>query len=112
MCTSLQPSRQPTGSTHLVNRYLISTEPRATIDDDAAESSTNRIDGTDGLVHQDDEGHVGRDGPPPGKRQKISKEEKKKRTGANKARRFAKMKDQLELCWKVAVGNECEFGKE
>ncbi|EJD02013.1 zinc finger dihydrouridine synthase [Fomitiporia mediterranea MF3/22] len=101
------------GTAPIKAEYLISTEPRAAaIDDDAAESSTNHIRGTTGLVHQDDEGHVGLDGTPPGKRQKLSREEKKKRTGANKARRFAKMKDELELCWKVAVGNECEFGKD
>ena len=38
------------------------------------------------------------------------KEEKKKRSGANKGRRFGKMRDEVELCWKIAIGKDCEFG--
>ena len=46
------------------------------------------------------------------KRRKLTKEEKKQRTGANKARRYGKVRDELELCWKVAVGKTCEFGEQ
>ena len=52
------------------------------------------------------------DAPPPGKRQRLSKQEKKKRTGANKGRRYVKMRDEVELCWKLANGEACELGEE
>lgn len=45
-------------------------------------------------------------------RKKLAREEKKKRRGQNKGRRFQKVRDDLELCWKVAAGETCEFGSE
>lgn len=45
-------------------------------------------------------------------RRKFTKEEKKQRSGANKGRRFGKVRDDLELCWKVAVGKTCEYGEQ
>ena len=50
------------------------------------------------------------DGVGPRRRKKSLKEERKKRTGANKGRRFGKVRDELELCWKIATGVTCEFG--
>lgn len=47
-----------------------------------------------------------------GGRKKWSKEERKNKRGANKGRRFQKVRDDLELCWRVAVGKTCEFGSE
>ena len=45
-------------------------------------------------------------------RKKLAREEKKKRRGQNKGRRFHKVRDELDLCWKVAAGETCEFGSE
>lgn len=45
-------------------------------------------------------------------RKKLAREEKKKRRGQNKGRRFHKVRDELDLCWKVAAGETCEFGPE
>ena len=45
-------------------------------------------------------------------RKKLAREEKKKRRGQNKGRRFQKVRDELDLCWKVAVDETCEFGSE
>ncbi|KAF9553435.1 FMN-linked oxidoreductase [Agrocybe pediades] len=42
----------------------------------------------------------------------MTKEQKKARQGQNKARRFGKVKDELDLCWKIANGTVCEFGSE
>jgi tRNA-dihydrouridine synthase 3 len=42
----------------------------------------------------------------------MTKEEKKAQRGANKGRKFGKVRDELNLCWKVAVGSMCEFGSE
>ena len=47
-----------------------------------------------------------------GSRKKWSKEERKNKRGANKGRRFQKIRDELELCWRIAVGKPCEFGAE
>lgn len=53
----------------------------------------------------------GGEGPSnPSQRRKWSKEEKKKRQGANKGRRFGKTRDTVELCWKIANGSMCDFG--
>ncbi|KAH8112384.1 zinc finger dihydrouridine synthase [Phellopilus nigrolimitatus] len=99
----------PSGTAAIKAEFLISLEPRAVIDDDSAENATNHVNGGHRGNREDEDE---RSGPPPEKRQKLSKEEKKKRSGANKGRRFGKMRDELELCWKVAVGNTCEFGDE
>ena len=45
-------------------------------------------------------------------RKKMAREEKKKYRGQNKGRRFQKIRDELDLCWKVAAGETCEFGSE
>ena len=42
---------------------------------------------------------------------KLTKEQKKAQRGANKVRKFGKVKDELDLCWKVANGSVCEFGE-
>ena len=89
-------------------RYLLPNETRVVADDDSAEKATSHINGSTNSVPQDNDDSA----PPPGKRQRLSKQEKKKRTGVNRGRRFGKMKDELELCWKVARGEACEFGSE
>lgn len=97
-------------------RFLLSLEPRRLPDDDSAEIATNHASGaarsSGSTADQDQDGDGERSGMPPGHRKKWSKEEKKKRSGANKGRRFGKVRDEVELCWKVAVGNTCEFGEE
>lgn len=62
------------------------------------------------------------DGEPPAKRVKLSgaakkkaarlaeaerKKEKGKKKGMNTGRKFARVKDETQLCWKAAVGTEC-----
>ena len=74
-------------------------------DDDAAESTTSRGYTLDGNVYE--EGSA-RPGAPT--RKAMTKEQKKAARGANKGRRFGKVRDELELCWKIANGGECEFG--
>lgn len=92
----------------LTSRFLISVVPTQIPDDDAAEGRTahtgertrdNDIDGNPRSFS----------GP---RRNKLSKEEKKAKRGANKGRRFQKVRDEVELCWKIANGKECEFGSE
>ncbi|KAF9075322.1 zinc finger dihydrouridine synthase [Rhodocollybia butyracea] len=100
-------SHFPTGTAAVKSEYLISLEPLATPDDDAAEggggsSSRRDRDGDDG----DERNRTG-----PG-RKKKSREEKKARQGQNKNRRFGKVRDELDICFKIAAGTICEFGAE
>jgi len=78
-------------------------------DDDAAEGKTTgdrnqHRDGRDSTDSRDTRGS-GRGG-------KMTKEQKKARQGQNKARKFGKVKDEFDLCWKIANGSICEFGSE
>lgn len=45
-------------------------------------------------------------------RKKLAKEERKNKRGANKGRRFQKVRDEVELCYRVASGKQCDFGQE
>lgn len=47
-----------------------------------------------------------------GGRTKWTKAQKKEKRGANKGRKFGKVHDQLELCWRIANGKICEHGDE
>ena len=71
------------------------------------------------LDGEEADGDVGNaDGEPPTKkfklsgaqRRKIAKDEKKNKTGQNKGRRFQRVHDEQEICWKIACGLECPFG--
>ncbi|KAF8513739.1 zinc finger dihydrouridine synthase [Hysterangium stoloniferum] len=93
--------------------FIISTKA-PTPDDDAAEDTTNPVD--EQLAHDIEADRD--DGEPPAKRQKLSgaqrkkmaKEDKKKARGANKARKFGKVTEEVELCHKLASGFQCDFG--
>ncbi len=93
-------------SSLIESRYLISVEPVAVPDDDAAEGGTNHPT-TSG---RDDRDRDDRGGGP--SRKKKSKEEKKARQGQNKNRKFGKVRDDFDLCFKVASGSVCDFGPE
>lgn len=106
-----RPSDHALYSSH---RYLISPDgarlaPQA--DDDAAEGNTSHLNG--------DVDYASNDGEPPAKKQKLSssqkrklsKEEKKTNRGMNKGRRWQKTRDEVDVCWRVATGGECEFGE-
>lgn len=40
----------------------------------------------------------------------MTKEQKKAQRGQNKARKFGKVRDDFDLCWKIANGSVCEYG--
>ena len=99
-------------------RYVISIHDSTIPDDDAAEGNTNQVTGgrfsSDAKSAEDGnedlgEGHKRLSGA---QRKKIAREEKKKQRGQNKGRRFQKVRDELDLCWRVAAGQLCEFGDE
>ena len=86
---------------------------QASADDDTAEASTSNVkhprpDGGDDTKAEGD--HISKK-PRTGKA-KLSKEEKKKQRGSNKGRRWAKTKDELDLCWRFAGDGQCEFGEK
>jgi hypothetical protein len=48
-------------------------------------------------------------------RKKLARErnaEKKKNKGQNKARRFQRVHDEQEICWRLACGLQCELGEK
>ena len=84
---------------NLFSRYLLSPQPRAGPDDDAAEGSTK--------INQDPRDSRDPESSGAQRSKKFSKEEKKNKRGANKGRRFQRVRDEVELCWKVASGRNC-----
>ncbi|KAG7445828.1 zinc finger dihydrouridine synthase [Guyanagaster necrorhizus] len=94
----------PPGTAPIKAEYLLSgPAPSSAPDDDAAEGSRNCIGGT----WRSEEPRSS--GP---SRKKMSKEEKKAQRGQNKGRRFGKIRDEFDLCWKIANGAACEHGTE
>ncbi|KIJ58427.1 hypothetical protein HYDPIDRAFT_102661 [Hydnomerulius pinastri MD-312] len=96
----------PPGTAPVKPEYLLSSVYRPAADDDAAEGSISHVGNTtsSGLAIDGE--------PNQGGRKKLSKEQKKAQRGANKGRRFGKVRDELELCWRVANGAMCEYGAE
>ena len=83
-------------------------------DDDAAEGSTNHVSLGQLTETNDDAQNAQTQGEEPcmsgAQCKKLAREERKKRRGQNKGRRLQKVRDELDLCWKVATGEACEFG--
>lgn len=95
----------PPGTAPIKRQFLLSSDALPAVDDDAAEGSTthtgtSRVD----VADADTRGTGGR--------KKWTKAQKKEKRGANKGRKFDKVHDQLELCWRVANGKICEHGDE
>ncbi|KAF8635621.1 hypothetical protein AX15_000260 [Amanita polypyramis BW_CC] len=92
------------GSAPIKPEYLIlSGAPQPAPDDDEAEGTTSH---SRGLARVGD-----RTAEVKGWK-KLTKEQRKAQRGANKGRKFGKIRDELNLCWKVANGSICEFGSE
>ncbi|KLO17293.1 zinc finger dihydrouridine synthase [Schizopora paradoxa] len=100
----------PPGTAPIKAEFIISTRNVEIIDDDGAENATSHVSSGPRSLLPDEEN--GSSSNSRNRHGKVSREEKKKRTGANKGRRFAKVRDELELCWKVASGQICERGDE
>jgi tRNA-dihydrouridine synthase 3 len=64
----------------------------------------------------DDDAAEGSKRPPSGRADdgetNETKKQRKAQRGQNKGRKFGKVRDELDLCWKVGNGVLCEFGKE
>ncbi|KAH7929242.1 zinc finger dihydrouridine synthase [Leucogyrophana mollusca] len=100
-------STLPAGTAPVKPEFLLSSALRPVVDDDAAEGSTSHAGGISRPIH--DQADTRSSGP---SRKKMSREQKKAQRGANKGRRFGKVRDELELCWRVAKGSVCELGSE
>ncbi|EIN14460.1 zinc finger dihydrouridine synthase [Punctularia strigosozonata HHB-11173 SS5] len=104
-----------TGTAPIKAEYLLPVRREIVPDDDLAEGSTNHPTrgASDTTQDQDTEAHGGAPQKLTGaQRRKIAKEEKRKRQGANKGRRWNKVHDEVNLCWRLAAGQMCEFGAE
>ena len=86
--------------------------PQPVIDDDAAECKTNNVaDDPASVDVKDRRDGVEEDGGEGNKRQKLSKEEKKARTGQNKGRRFRAVMDEIKMCKSWVAEGKCDFGE-
>ncbi|KAI8972448.1 zinc finger dihydrouridine synthase [Trametes punicea] len=102
----------PPGTAPIKPEFLASLQPRDIPDDDAAEGTTSHVNGRpDAAPSTEGTEEVGKK-LSGAQRKKLAKEERKKHRGANKGRRFQKVRDDVELCFRVASGKECEFGNE
>ena len=94
------------------DRFLVSVQPRDVPDDDAAEGSTSHVNGRPNAAPSAEGAEEGTKRLSGAQRKKLAKEERKKHRGANKGRRFQKVRDEVELCFRLAGGKDCEFGSE
>ncbi|KAN0139239.1 hypothetical protein V8E53_002740 [Lactarius tabidus] len=108
-------SLYPAGTAPVKAEFLTSTAEnlRPQVDDASTEEGTNRS-----AQKRKQEGKPNDDGSPKkpklnnSERRKLSKEEKKAQRGSNKGRRWAKVRDEIELCWRFAGSGKCDFGSE
>ncbi|KAF8549296.1 zinc finger dihydrouridine synthase [Imleria badia] len=94
----------PPGTAPVKPEFLLTNAARPAVDDDAAEGSTSGHTAPIDPIADTDAN--------PGGRKKLTRQQKKAHRGANKGRRFGKVRDELELCWRVANGTLCEHGSE
>ncbi|KAJ7510635.1 zinc finger dihydrouridine synthase [Mycena galericulata] len=97
----------PPGTAQVKAEFLISANPTSVPDDDAAEGSSSHVQGHARSGEQQEDARSS--GPT---RVKLTKAQKKAQSGMNKGRRFGKVRDELDLCYKVASGSICEFGDQ
>ncbi|KAJ7708634.1 zinc finger dihydrouridine synthase [Mycena metata] len=96
----------PAGTAQVKAEFLLSVNPTTSVpDDDAAEGSTSHVRG--GAPSEDQQEDTRSTGPARGK---WTKEKKKAQSGMNKGRRFGKVRDEVDLCYRVASGRICDFG--
>ncbi|KAL4076835.1 hypothetical protein V8B97DRAFT_2084564 [Scleroderma yunnanense] len=96
----------PPGTAPVKAEFLLHNINLPAADDDAAEGSTSHGTG------RTPSGRVADADPGAGGGKKLTKEQKKAQRGANKGRRFGKVRDELELCWRIANGTICEHGAD
>ncbi|KAJ7613036.1 zinc finger dihydrouridine synthase [Roridomyces roridus] len=99
-------SELPPGTAHVKAEYIISFNSTTVPDDDAVEGSGAHT--RSGERPDDRDGDARSGGPKRGP--KLTKAQKKAQSGMNKNRRFGRLHDELDLCFKVASGSMCEFG--
>ncbi|KAJ7291928.1 hypothetical protein C8J57DRAFT_1274196 [Mycena rebaudengoi] len=99
----------PPGTAQVKAEFLISFAPAPAPDDDAAEGSSSHVQGRSTESTRDREEDARSSGPT---RVKLTKAQKKAQSGMNKNRRFGKVRDELDLCYKIASGGVCDFGEQ
>ncbi|CDO71512.1 hypothetical protein BN946_scf184910.g11 [Trametes cinnabarina] len=102
----------PPGTAPIKPEFLVSVQPRDVPDDDAAEGTTSHANGRPDAAPGAEDKEEGGKKLTGAQRKKLAKEERKKHRGANKGRRFQKVRDEVELCFRVASGKSCEFGND
>ncbi|KAG8902356.1 tRNA-dihydrouridine synthase 3 [Tulasnella sp. 403] len=112
-----------TGIARIKAQYLVGRpdDMKPLPDDDAAESGVaTQMSHQGALEHErdDNSADLAEGSERPAKKPKLSgaqrkrlaKEEKAKRKGMNTGRKFVRVQDDIQLCWKAAVGDHCGLG--
>ncbi|KAH9988117.1 FMN-linked oxidoreductase [Russula compacta] len=107
----------PAGTAPIKAEYLLSSlgnlQPQA--DDASAEEGTNHAAQKREQVadsNSQDDRTPKRAKLSGAERRKLTKEEKKAQRGSNTGRRWAKVRDEVDLCWRFAGSGKCDFGSE
>ncbi|KAH9064603.1 zinc finger dihydrouridine synthase, partial [Lactarius vividus] len=111
----MSPSAYPAGTAPVKAEFLISTAEslQPQVDDTSTEEGTNRSAQKRGQEdNPNDDNSPKKPKLNAAERRKLSKEDKKAQRGSNKGRRWAKMRDEVDLCWRFAGSGECDFGSE
>jgi tRNA-dihydrouridine synthase 3 len=105
----------PAGTAPIKAEFLLSTlknlQPQ--VDDASAEEGTNHAAQKRRQVDDiKDDGTTKKPKLSGSERRKLAKEEKKAQRGSNKGKRWAKVRDEVDLCWRFAGSGKCDFGPE
>ncbi|KAI0267398.1 zinc finger dihydrouridine synthase [Gloeopeniophorella convolvens] len=105
----------PVGTAPIKAEFLLAAPGRSLpiVDDSAAEEGTNHAaQKRKQEKDSQDESAVKKQKLSGAQRRKLTKEEKKAQRGSNKGRRWAKVRDEVDLCWRFAGSGKCDFGSE
>ncbi|KAH8829206.1 hypothetical protein DL96DRAFT_1696102 [Flagelloscypha sp. PMI_526] len=95
------------GTAPIKAEYLLSLDTNQNVDDDAAEGATSHTGRRDASTSgQQIVAVAGGQAP----RKKLTKEEKKAFRGSNTDRRYTKVREKGELCWRIAANEICTHG--
>lgn len=103
----LAPPAGPSTSSDLLNEETVTTRESASAIE-IAHAGTIRRREEDAGSPQEGEPPTKKPKPSGAQRKRLAKEAKQKQRGQNKARRFLRVSDEVDVCWKVACSLPCE----
>ena len=102
----LAPPAAPSTSSKPLTEEVTAHESATVIE--IAHAGTIRRREEDADTPQEGEPPTKKPKPSGAQRKRLAKEAKQKQRGQNKARRFLRVSDEVDVCWKVACSLPCE----